>query len=410
MRFRHKLMWAVGSILVTVLGLIGINSFVAPDETVIRGSTTDFSTNGNDAAPQATPAEAESWPEYGYNNQKTRTNPTLRDLGLPGKLRWKVDAKSLIEFPPVIDSGVAIVGTNHQRIIAIDVATGRKRWQYFTKGRVASSPAIENGVAYVTTTSGYLIARRLEDGDKIWEKRIGASSETSPTIVADAIYVATLEGIVIRFDLQGNEVWRARVPGQVKSAVAIYQNTIIVADYAGHVTALAQSDGHKIWSATSPGRTFRGSGRFYAGPAVQYGRVYVGNVNGRVVSFSARTGHVAWLRGTGDWVYSSAAIADRTVFVGSYDHRLYALDAASGDIRWSFDTGERISGSPTVIGHTVYVSTLNKNPATGRTFGVDVATGRKVWDFPDGRYSPAVAVRSTILIIGRRTIYGFTPA
>ena len=34
----------------------------------------------------------------------------------------------------------------------------------------------------------------------------------------------------------------------------------------------------------------------------------------------------------------------------------------------------------------------------------------KVWTLPDGRYSPAIAVRSTILIVGREMIYGFTPS
>ena len=128
------------------------------------------------------------------------------------------------------------------------------------------------------------------------------------------------------------------------------------------------------------------------------------------MAFNAQTGKLAWLRSTRDWVYSSAAIANRTVFVGSYDHRLYAFDAASGDVRWTFDAGERISGSPSVIGRTVYVSTLGRTRSSGRTYGVDMVTGRKVWTLPDGRYSPAIAVRSTILIVGREMIYGFTPS
>ena len=410
MRFRHKVMWAVGSITVTVLGLVAINTLVAPDETVVHGSTTGFSTVANDAPSDEAPPNDVSWPEYGYNSQATRFNPTLTDLGIPGKQRWQVNAGSLVEFPPVIDDGIAIVGTNHQRVMAIDVRTGHRKWQFFTKGRIASSPAIAGGVAFLTTTDGYLIARRITDGDKLWEKKIGSSSESSPTIVGNAMYVATLDGHVFRFDLQGNEIWRTTVRGEVKSAAAVYKDTIIVGDYAGHLTSLAQATGKRIWSVSSPGRAFRGSGRFYAGPAVQYGRVYIGNVNGRFMAFNAETGKLAWLRSTRDWVYSSAAIADRTVFVGSYDHHLYAFDAASGDVRWTFDAGERISGSPSVIGRTVYVSTLSRTPSTARTYGVDVATGRKVWTFPDGRYSPAVAVRSTIVIVGRTMIYGFTPA
>ena len=104
-----------------------------------------------------------------------------------------------------------------------------------------------------------------------------------------------------------------------------------------------------------------------------YGRVYIGNVNGRVVALDEDTGEVAWVRVLGDFVYSSAAVSDRRVFVGSYDHHLYALDAVTGRVRWSVDAGERISGSPSVIGGLVYVSTLARDPADGRTFALDTA-------------------------------------
>jgi outer membrane protein assembly factor BamB len=164
-----------------------------------------------------------------------------------------------------------------------------------------------------------------------------------------------------------------------------------------------------VWRRTSPGERFRGAGRFYAGPAVAYGRVYIGNVNGRVLALDADDGSVAWVRVLDDFVYSSAAVAGRTVYVGSYDHRLYALDAVTGRVRWSFDAGERISGSPSLIGDLVYVSTIARRPADGRTFGLDVRTGERRFTFRDGRYSPAVAVDDRLVLTGVRTLYGFAP-
>ena len=148
----------------------------------------------------------------------------------------------------------------------------------------------------------------------------------------------------------------------------------------------------------------------YAGPAVAYGRVYVGNINGRVLALSAEDGAVAWVRSANDYVYSSAAVAERTVFVGSYDHRLYALDAVTGRPRWSVDVGERISGSPSVIGDLVYVSTLARPASDGVTIAFDVRTGQERWRFGDGRYSPAVGVDGLLVLTGVRTLYGLVPA
>jgi outer membrane protein assembly factor BamB len=110
-----------------------------------------------------------------------------------------------------------------------------------------------------------------------------------------------------------------------------------------------------------------------------------------------------------DYIYSSPAVADRLVYVGSYDHHLYALDAVTGKVRWSFDAGDPISGSPSVVGGLVYASTLAARPKDGRTFGLDARTGRRLWTFPDGRYSPAVAIRGLLVVVGVRTIYGLRP-
>jgi outer membrane protein assembly factor BamB len=71
--------------------------------------------------------------------------------------------------------------------------------------------------------------------------------------------------------------------------------------------------------------------------------------------------------------------------------------------------GERISGSPSVVGDVVYASTLARDPADGRTFALDATTGRRLWTFPDGRYSPAVAVEGLLVLTGVRTLYGLVP-
>ena len=62
-----------------------------------------------------------------------------------------------------------------------------------------------------------------------------------------------------------------------------------------------------------------------------------------------------------------------------------------------------------MIGDLVYVSTLARDPADGRTFALDTATGRRVLTFPDGRYSPAVAIRGLLVLTGVHTLYALTP-
>ena len=60
--------------------------------------------------------------------RRTRANPAL-DLAPPFRRRWSRDAGSLLEFPPVLADGRAIVGTNAGLALAIDLDTGRELWQ-----------------------------------------------------------------------------------------------------------------------------------------------------------------------------------------------------------------------------------------------------------------------------------------
>jgi outer membrane protein assembly factor BamB len=49
----------------------------------------------------------------------------------------------------------------------------------------------------------------------------------------------------------------------------------------------------------------------------------------------------------------------------------------------------------------VYFSTLEE-----RTYALDVRTGKVLWTFPDGKYTPVVADAERIYLVGRARIYG----
>jgi outer membrane protein assembly factor BamB len=82
----------------------------------------------------------------------------------------------------------------------------------------------------------------------------------------------------------------------------------------------------------------------------------------------------------------------------------YAVNARTGKQRWSFDAGDPISGSPTVLDGVVYFSSLG-----GMTWGLDARTGRRLWKFPDGKYTPVTASGDTVYLCGVRTIYALVP-
>ena len=60
------------------------------------------------------------------------------------------------------------------------------------------------------------------------------------------------------------------------------------------------------------------------------------------------------------------------------------------------------AGSASVVNGIVYFSTLH-----GRTYGLDARTGRLLWWFPDGQYTPVVADEHRLYVVGYRRVFAF---
>ncbi len=365
-----------------------------------------------DAAPVPNP-NALSWPSFGNTPGSTRANTSL-NVSLPFHQRWNVSARSLVELPPVIGGGRVVVGSSHGLATAIDLQTGKVDWRHKLGGSVAASAALtglpgtssarQPQLDLFATMNGHLIALNPRTGARAWQVSLGSSVETSPLVVGNGIFVGTRGGKVARVSLTTHRVvWTRFVSGSVKGAMALAGSHIIVGDYSGHVSAFTQS-GRIVWRTTSPR-----SGRFYAGAAVAYGRVYIGNINGRVLGINAANGVINWTRALPNYVYSSAAVADGMVFVGCYNHNLYALNAKTGAIVWHRNLGQRISGSPSVLGNLVWISTLGVPVKAGHGYAFNVKTGRLMVYRPLGRFVAAIGVPGTIVATGVTTIAALTP-
>ena len=81
------------------------------------------------------------------------------------------------------------------------------------------------------------------------------------------------------------------------------------------------------------------------------------------------------------------------------------IRALSGAVRWSHSAGGRIDGSATVLGNVVYFSDLGANTSTG----LDLRTGRRVFSFPDGEFTPVITDGKVVFLIGYSKIYQMLP-
>jgi outer membrane protein assembly factor BamB len=358
-----------------------------------------------------------AWPFYGYTKNHTRFFPAPSRLHPPFKQLWVHNGGTLLEFPPVIYGDHIFQLGDNGTLKAIDKHTGHTFWHRRLGALSASSPAVVGNTVYATVLSrsdsikkGLVAALDYSTGAVRWSRALPSQSESSPLVDHGKVFFGSQNGTVYALNARnGNVIWTYHAAGAVKASPTLSGGVLYFGDYSGHLQAISEQTGRRLWVSGSEGALL-GSGTFYSTAAVVYGRVFLGNTDGRVYAYDASTGKLDWAVQTGAYVYASPAVTNApglgpTIYLGSYDGTFYALNARSGAIAWQYNAHGRISGSATIIGHTVYFADLGRH----RTYGLGISTGRISFELDTGAFDPAISDGQNIYITGYTGLYAFTP-
>jgi outer membrane protein assembly factor BamB len=355
-----------------------------------------------------------AWPLYGYTKNHTRFFPAQASLRPPFHKIWAHNFNTLLEFPPVIYGNHIFQLGDNGVLVALDKYTGKTFWARSLGTLSASTPAVNSSTVYVTllgsSGGGRIYAVNSKDGKTRWWRALSSPSESSPLLDGDKLFFGSQSGLVYALNARnGTVLWTYHAGGSVKASPTLSGGVLYFGDYSGHLQAVSEDSGRSQWVSGSEGALL-GSGTFYSTPAVVYGRVFLGNTDGRIYAYDASTGRLDWAVQTGAYVYSSPAVANApglgpTVYIGSYDGTFYALNARSGQIAWRYSAGGRISGSPTIIGHNVYFADLGDHS----TYGLGISTGRVTFRFDSGSFDPVISDGRSIFLTGTSGLYELTP-
>jgi outer membrane protein assembly factor BamB len=424
--FRRKLVIGVAAVLVLLVGAAAVFGLTRQPGDVsnpgVEFRAEPTATPVPEQAPKAKtgdPLDSFVWPDYGYTKDRRHYLPASFAVRPPFKRGWTHVAPVLLEFPPIM-LGTRLINIDNSALAsAFDKRTGKLLWKRRLGRLAASSPAFGEGKVYFTVLqrtknmrAGRVVALNPKNGKVVWSKDLRSRAESSPLVDSGRVYFGSESGTVYALAADSGAVrWKFQASGAVKAGLALSNGKLYFGAYGGRAYAIRESNGTAVWSTGTNGRTFGlAGGNFYSTPAVAFGRVYMGNTDGRMYSFAAESGKLAWARATGNYVYSSPAVAqipggEPTVWFGSYNGTFYAVDARSGATRWTFRSGGRILGAPTVVGNLVYFSDYG----TRTTYALGARTGKKVWSFPRGAFNPVISDGRSIFLTGHSAMYTFRP-
>ena len=333
---------------------------------------------------------AGQWLMYGVSAASTQSQGEIR-LRPPFKIAWARDLGTLLEFPAVVDDGVAYLSNLSGHLFALRMDNGRTVWKFNMESHEQNSaPAIVGDRLVAHSKSGRVLVLDRANGHLLWSWTASGQIESSPVVEHGIDYLGDWAGDVYALDLKTHKVkWDYHDGCKITASATISGGTLYIGDYCGRIVALRRSTGAVLWSRSA-------GGVVYGTSAVAGGRVFVPSRGAEALYAFDTSGNYLWHVSTGGLVYSAPAVWHGRVYFGSYTGVLYCLSEATGQVLWDISTGGAISGSPTVIDGVVYAGNF-----AHRIVGADARTGHVLFTFPHGEY---VAVSGNP---GRLLLYGW---
>ena len=128
-------------------------------------------------------------PNIEATNPEPKVDPTKH-----GRFIWKFETGGFVSSSPAIGSGgTAYIGSEDNKLYALNGKSGVKLWEFETGGDVGSSPVIgSDGTVYVGSYDKKLYALSGKSGLKLWEFETGHYVHSYPAFGSDGtVYVGS---------------------------------------------------------------------------------------------------------------------------------------------------------------------------------------------------------------------------
>lgn len=309
--------------------------------------------------------------------------------GTDGKVLWNYASQVSLDNAPVLDNGVAYVGSN-TGLDALNTQDGKLLWSYQTTG-FAEVLGVVHGVVYGASDasgnaqgSSSIFALNASDGSVRWKYQSPDLLSGGAMLADGAIYATVLlnhschcsdtpdyhlalnasDGSVLWKTPQATDIYNVQMAANglvygIDGMTDVFASTLLVRkasdgsvvwQYPNASTSALVSiigmDGNVIYVLSNDGDF---SNFPTSGPNVVY-------------ALKASDGTVLWRSQIADTDATVATLLNKVVYLGSHDGAISALNAADGKLLWHAQVGQAATpnGSGTaiavVVNGTVYLA------------------------------------------------------
>ena len=335
------------------------------------------------------------WTMYGAGPARSQAQPAL-DVRPPFRIVWSRGVGGLVEFPAVVQDGVAYVANAHGTVLALDMRDGTVIWRHDTPhGKMASSPAVWRDELIVHGMDGHVWVLRRSDGQLLWHYTLGSPIESSPVVVDGVDLFGAWNGTITALDLRTHRVrWRYHDGCKITSSAAVSGPALVHRRLLRAAGRTAGRQRHASVRALRRRPGLRHPGRL--------GRPRLRAELDRRLPDRVLDGRAGSCGGARRAPTSTPP--RQSPRAASSSAPTTASSTASprepASTLWAHSTGGPISGAASVVDGVAYAGSF-----AHRVLGVDARSGRIVLDFPHGEYVPVSGSGQRLLLHGYSRIY-----
>ncbi|MEW6178436.1 MAG: PQQ-binding-like beta-propeller repeat protein [Chloroflexota bacterium] len=324
------------------------------------------------------PLSGSSWPGIGSNGDVLYVANMQHVYAVrvaDGSMVWKYPEKAgrqMFFAAPVLADDQLLVGDYENIFHSLDPNTGAEKWTFTqAQGDWIASPLVVGDVILAPNADHFLYALS-RDGSLLWKFETGRALWAQPVSDGEVVYQASMDHKLYAINIRdGSLVWSVDVGGAViySPTLDVEERTIYLTTLARNLMAINTDDGSIRWQ-----RQFEGG--MWTQPALNEGRLYLGDLQGTVYALSAADGSNIWSQKVEQPVTGKATIVDNRVIFPTENGSLIAM-TLEGERLWSRSFEGKLYTGPVVAGDRLAVGI-----AEGKEFLKMVSLdGQDLWTF-----------------------------
>ena len=309
---------------------------------------------------------------------------------------WRFKAGNRVETTPVSQGGRIYFTSAKGGLFAVDLA-GNELWKTsIAPDSFTSPPLLVDGILIIGSGKGQLRAYEAAAGKEKWSYEVGGNVQGTPNRIElpggmkGVMAISPSDGSIHGIDLEtGKGVWKTPGAERCDGSAGVGGGLIVMGSCASALHLYSVAKAEKQGDVP-----LGGDNQVAGGVALSGSLAFAGTRSGKFCSVDVAAGKIVWMNTDNQGEsFMTPAVGSSVVVFGSDDGKIYGLNRATGAKLWAFDTGNRPS-SPVIAGDRAIVS------SGGNLFLVDLKTGAKVWSAAVGDEITSPAVVGGRVIVG----------